>query len=72
MGCTPRNLYGTYIQAVLETAITQASAYVRLERISSEAVALLPEGSGAVIHLRNSPNRIGEPGGAGAGPLSAE
>ncbi len=49
----PRNLYGTYIQAVLETAITQASAHVRLERISSEAVALLPEGSGATIHLRN-------------------
>jgi uncharacterized NAD(P)/FAD-binding protein YdhS len=49
----PRNLYGTYIQAVLEMAITQAPAHVRLERICSDAVALLPEGSGATVHLRN-------------------
>lgn len=49
----PRNLYGTYIQAVLETAITQAPTSTRLERITSEAVALFPEDSGATIHLRN-------------------
>lgn len=48
----PRKLYGIYIQAVLETAIAQASANARLERMQNEAVAILPKDSGAVIHLK--------------------
>jgi len=48
----PRKLYGIYVQAVLETAIAQASANAQLERMRNEAVAILPKGSGAVIHLK--------------------
>ncbi len=48
----PRQLYGTYVQSVLDTAIAQAPAQARLERIQDEAVAILPKDRGAVVYLK--------------------
>ena len=49
----PRERYGAYVRAVLETAIADAPAHARLEWIRSEASAVLSEGSSAVIRLKN-------------------
>jgi len=49
----PRKLYGAYVRAVLETAIADAPRSARLKWIRSEASAVLPAGSSAVIELKN-------------------
>lgn len=49
----PRELYGAYVRAVLETAIADAPSSARLKWIRSEASAVLPAGSSAVIELKN-------------------
>lgn len=49
----PRQVYGCYIQHVLQEAETKASASVRLERIVDEAVAVELGVDGAIVSLRS-------------------
>ncbi|MFM7426529.1 MAG: FAD-dependent oxidoreductase [Elainella sp.] len=49
----PRQIYGLYIQSILEEAEATAARSVRLERISDEAVAVKPQAKGAVLELQN-------------------
>jgi uncharacterized NAD(P)/FAD-binding protein YdhS/glyoxylase-like metal-dependent hydrolase (beta-lactamase superfamily II) len=49
----PRMVYGDYIQSILSDAITNAATEVRFERVTDEAIAVVPAGSGAVISLNN-------------------
>lgn len=50
----PRQIYGLYIQSILEEAEATASSNVRLERIRDEAVAIEPQAKGAIVSLRSS------------------
>jgi uncharacterized NAD(P)/FAD-binding protein YdhS/glyoxylase-like metal-dependent hydrolase (beta-lactamase superfamily II) len=50
----PRQIYGLYIQSILEEAEATASSNVRLERISDEVVAIEPQAKGAIVSLRSS------------------
>jgi uncharacterized NAD(P)/FAD-binding protein YdhS len=49
----PRNLYGQYIQNVLDEAEAKAPNYVHLERLNDEAIALQPETKTATIYLHS-------------------
>lgn len=49
----PRRLYGTYVQSLLEDAISKAPAGVTLNRIADEVVALSSTGSMATLQLCN-------------------
>jgi uncharacterized NAD(P)/FAD-binding protein YdhS/glyoxylase-like metal-dependent hydrolase (beta-lactamase superfamily II) len=44
----PRQIYGLYIQSILEEAEATASSNVRLERITDEVVAVEPKGKGEI------------------------
>ncbi len=50
----PRQIYGVYIQSILEEAEATASSNIRLERVTDEVVAIEPEGKGAIVSLRSS------------------
>ncbi len=50
----PRQIYGLYIQSILEEAEATASSSVRLERINDEVVAVEPQAKGAILVLQNS------------------
>ncbi|MBV8886220.1 MAG: FAD/NAD(P)-binding protein [Chroococcidiopsidaceae cyanobacterium CP_BM_RX_35] len=50
----PRQIYGLYIQSILEEAEATAASSVRLERLIDEVVAVEPEGKGAIVSLRSS------------------
>lgn len=50
----PRQIYGLYIQSILEEAEATASSMVRLERVTDEAVAVEPQVRGATVSLRSS------------------
>ncbi|MBW4461153.1 MAG: FAD/NAD(P)-binding protein [Nodosilinea sp. WJT8-NPBG4] len=47
----PRQVFGLYIQSILEEAEAAAPSNVRLERLEDEAVAVAPQGQGAVVSL---------------------
>ncbi|MBD2111811.1 MULTISPECIES: FAD/NAD(P)-binding protein [Cyanophyceae] len=47
----PRQVFGLYIQSILEEAEASAPSTVRLERVEDEAVAIAPQGQGAVVSL---------------------
>jgi uncharacterized NAD(P)/FAD-binding protein YdhS/glyoxylase-like metal-dependent hydrolase (beta-lactamase superfamily II) len=49
----PRQIYGLYIQSILEEAEATASSQVKLEQIIDEVVAVEPEGKGAIVALRS-------------------
>jgi uncharacterized NAD(P)/FAD-binding protein YdhS/glyoxylase-like metal-dependent hydrolase (beta-lactamase superfamily II) len=49
-----RQVYGLYIQSILEEAEAISSSNVRLERIVDEVVAVEPNGKGAIVSLRSS------------------
>lgn len=49
----PRQIYGLYIQSILEEAEATASSSVRLECISDEVVAVEPQANGAIVCLRS-------------------
>ncbi len=49
----PRQIYGLYIQSILEEAEAAASSNVRLERVIDEVVAVEPQASCAIISLRS-------------------
>lgn len=49
----PRQLYGQYIQTVLEAAEASALAEVRLERLTQEAIALHPDQESLMVCLGN-------------------
>ncbi|OKH33239.1 hydroxyacylglutathione hydrolase [[Phormidium ambiguum] IAM M-71] len=48
-----RQIYGLYIQSILEEAEATASSLVRLERVIDEAVAVEPHIKGAIVSLRS-------------------
>ena len=50
----PRQVYGLYIQSILEEAEATASSNIRLERVIDEVVAVEPQAKGAVVSLRSS------------------
>ena len=50
----PRQIYGLYIQSILEEAEATASSNVRLERVIDEVVAVEPNGKGAIVSLKSS------------------
>lgn len=50
----PRQIYGLYIQSILEEAEATSSSNVRLERIGDEVVAVEPQAKGALVSLRSS------------------
>lgn len=50
----PRQVYGLYIQSILEEAEATASSNVRLERVMDEVVAAEPQAKGAIVSLRSS------------------
>jgi uncharacterized NAD(P)/FAD-binding protein YdhS/glyoxylase-like metal-dependent hydrolase (beta-lactamase superfamily II) len=50
----PRQIYGLYIQSILEEAEATASSNVRLERITDEVIAVEPQAKGAIVVLRSS------------------
>ncbi|WP_017743714.1 FAD/NAD(P)-binding protein [Scytonema hofmannii] len=50
----PRQLYGLYIQSILEEAEATASSNVRLERVIDEVVAVEPQAKQAIVSLRSS------------------
>jgi uncharacterized NAD(P)/FAD-binding protein YdhS/glyoxylase-like metal-dependent hydrolase (beta-lactamase superfamily II) len=50
----PRQIYGLYIQSILEEAEATTSSNVRLERITDEVVAVEPTDKGAIVSLRSS------------------
>ncbi|MBD1843455.1 FAD/NAD(P)-binding protein [Cyanobacteria bacterium FACHB-63] len=49
----PRQIYGLYIQSILEEAEATSSSHVRLERIIGEVVAVEPNGKGTIVSLRS-------------------
>lgn len=49
----PRNIYGKYIETVLDEAEAKAPNYVHLERLNDEAIALQPGTKTATIYLRS-------------------
>lgn len=49
----PRQIYGAYVQAILDEAKTTAPDYVHLERITDEAVGIEPVNVGATVSLSN-------------------
>ena len=50
----PRQIYGLYIQSILEEAEATASSNVRLERIIDEVVAVEPQAKRAIVSLRSN------------------
>ncbi len=50
----PRQIYGLYIQSILEEAEATSSSNVRLERVTDEVVAVEPQGKNAIVSLRSS------------------
>lgn len=50
----PRQIYGLYIQSILEEAEATSSNNVRLERVTDEVVAVEPQAKGALVSLRSS------------------
>lgn len=50
----PRQIYGLYIQSILEEAEATASSLVRLERVIDEVVAVEPHTKGATVFLGSS------------------
>nr|WP_202895731.1 FAD/NAD(P)-binding protein [Iningainema tapete] len=50
----PRQIYGLYIQSILEEAEATASSNVRLERVIDEVVAVEPQAKQAIVSLRSS------------------
>ncbi len=49
----PRQIYGLYIQSILEEAEATASSNVRLERVIDEVVAVEPQAKGAIVSLHS-------------------
>ncbi|MBR8840402.1 MAG: FAD/NAD(P)-binding protein [Stigonema ocellatum SAG 48.90 = DSM 106950] len=49
----PRRVYGDYVQAILNEAEANAPAYVRLERIVDEAIAIKTTDHNTIISLRS-------------------
>jgi uncharacterized NAD(P)/FAD-binding protein YdhS len=49
----PRDIYGLYIQSILEEAEAAASSKVRLSRVIDEVVAVEPQAKGAIVSLRS-------------------
>jgi uncharacterized NAD(P)/FAD-binding protein YdhS/glyoxylase-like metal-dependent hydrolase (beta-lactamase superfamily II) len=47
----PRQVFGLYVQSILEEAEASAPSSVRLERLKDEAVGIMPQGQGAVVTL---------------------
>lgn len=50
----PRQVYGLYVQSILEEAEATAARQVRLERVMDEVVAVEPQAKGAIVSLRSS------------------
>ena len=50
----PRQIYGLYIQSILEEAEATAASSVRLERVIDEVVAVEPQAKGAIVSLHSS------------------
>ena len=50
----PRQIYGLYIQSILEEAEATASSNVRLERVIDEVVAVKPQAKGALVSLQSN------------------
>ncbi|MEH2177854.1 FAD/NAD(P)-binding protein [Nostoc sp.] len=50
----PRQIFGLYIQSILEEAEATAASNVRLERVIDEVVAVEPQAKGAIISLSSS------------------
>jgi uncharacterized NAD(P)/FAD-binding protein YdhS/glyoxylase-like metal-dependent hydrolase (beta-lactamase superfamily II) len=48
----PRAVFGLYIQSILEEAEASAPNTLRLERVNSEAVDIVPQGSGVQVSLK--------------------
>lgn len=49
----PRQVYGLYLQSILEEAEATSSSLVRFERITDEVVAIEPQTKGALVSLRS-------------------
>ncbi|MBO3460502.1 FAD/NAD(P)-binding protein [Aetokthonos hydrillicola Thurmond2011] len=49
----PRKIYGDYIQAILNQALENAPAYVQLEKIVDEAIAIQAKDDGTKVYLRS-------------------
>ncbi|MBF2028516.1 MAG: FAD/NAD(P)-binding protein [Oscillatoriales cyanobacterium C42_A2020_001] len=49
----PRQVYGLYLQSILEEAEATSSSLVRFERITDEVVAIEPQPKGALVSLRS-------------------
>ncbi|XGV97724.1 MAG: FAD/NAD(P)-binding protein [Leptolyngbya sp. BL-A-14] len=47
----PRQIYGLYLQSILEEAEATAASNIRLERVIDEVVAVEPTGKGAIVSL---------------------
>lgn len=50
----PRQIYGLYIQSILEEAEATSSSSVQLERVTDEVVAVEPQDKVAIVSLRSS------------------
>jgi uncharacterized NAD(P)/FAD-binding protein YdhS/glyoxylase-like metal-dependent hydrolase (beta-lactamase superfamily II) len=50
----PRQIYGLYIQSILEEAEATSSSSVQLERVTDEVVAVEPQDKTAIVSLRSS------------------
>ncbi len=50
----PRQIYGLYIQSILEFAEATAASNVRLERVIDEVVAVEPQAKRAIVSLRSN------------------
>lgn len=48
-----RQVYGLYVQSILEEAEATAASQVRLERVVDEVVAVEPQSKGAIVSLRS-------------------
>jgi uncharacterized NAD(P)/FAD-binding protein YdhS/glyoxylase-like metal-dependent hydrolase (beta-lactamase superfamily II) len=49
----PRQIYGLYLQSILEEAEATTSSTVRLDRVYDEAIAVRPTETGAVVSLKS-------------------
>jgi len=49
----PRQVYGLYLQSILEEAEATSSSLIRFERITDEVVAIAPQANGALVSLRS-------------------
>ncbi|MBD2108252.1 FAD/NAD(P)-binding protein [Nodosilinea sp. FACHB-13] len=56
----PRQVFGLYIQSILEEAEASALSTVRLERVEDEAVAIAPQGQGAVVSLASGQSFVAD------------